>query len=144
MSDVEPIRFDGEVAVVTGAGQGLGRADALLFAARDASVVCNDIDVGHADTRKVRDTGGRERGAGGAPPGEPTLSRDAARVLVGAGHVARVFIGTTRGWYASGLTDMIPAQVEAHLDAASGLGEFSVPDSMNDGCRRIAEHLPQQ
>jgi NAD(P)-dependent dehydrogenase (short-subunit alcohol dehydrogenase family) len=309
MSAVEPIRFDGEVAVVTGAGRGLGRSYALELASRGAAVVCNDVDAGRAtataqdivdrggsavpqtdsvstprggaaivqtavdtfgsvdivvnnagqlrnaafedlsveDVQQVLDThlGGAfyvtqpayrhmkaarygriivtsssagmfgspwqanyaaakagvvglcnvlahesarfginvnavmpmaltDINEGGPPPYSPEDLQetiDALRPLarymgvenvtplvvylasrrctvtrrifsVGAGHISRVFIGTSPGWYAPGLGDMKPEQVEAKLERILDPDGFSVPESMNDECRLIAEHLP--
>src|SRR3954467_2173820 len=44
-----PFALDGAVAVLTGAGSGIGRATALAFAARGARVGVSDVDGARAE-----------------------------------------------------------------------------------------------
>ena len=58
------ISLDGRVAIVTGAGGGLGRAYALLLAQRGARVVVNDLgNAAEAVGEEIAAAGGEARAA---------------------------------------------------------------------------------
>ena len=73
--------LDGRVAIVTGAGQGLGRVEALELARHDASVVVNDLGT------EADGTGSSE-----AP------ARDVVREIEAAGGKAVAAFGDVADW----------------------------------------------
>jgi 3-oxoacyl-[acyl-carrier protein] reductase len=56
----DPYRLDGEIAIVTGAGSGIGQAIALRLAEAGASVTCADINdaLAHETVEKITAIGG--------------------------------------------------------------------------------------
>ncbi|HVF57757.1 MAG TPA: SDR family oxidoreductase [Pyrinomonadaceae bacterium] len=71
--------LDGKVAIITGAGRGIGRACAALFSAHGARVVVSDIDAepAHEAVAEVKDAGGEAL----AVAGDVTASEFAPRLI---------------------------------------------------------------
>jgi NAD(P)-dependent dehydrogenase (short-subunit alcohol dehydrogenase family) len=79
------LRFDGQVAIVTGAGRGLGRAHALGLAQRGASVVVNDVggvgtEAGPTADRVVAEI--EQAGGSAIPSYDSVASPEGGRALV--------------------------------------------------------------
>ena len=76
------MRFSGKVALVSGSGQGIGRACALLFASQGASVVVNDINGPPVENtvKEIREMGGKSLGIQGDATNEEAVSRMFAQI----------------------------------------------------------------
>ncbi len=70
------LRFDGRVAIVTGAGGGLGRAHALLLASRGAKLVVNDLGGSHTGEGKSASAADKVVAEIKAAGGEAVASHD--------------------------------------------------------------------
>src|SRR5215211_672688 len=89
---MKELRFDGRVAIVTGAGRGLGRAHALLLASRGARVVVNDIGSpqgGNGGTASPADEVVQEITKAG---GQAVASRDSVATPEGAASIVKTAV----------------------------------------------------
>jgi (3R)-3-hydroxyacyl-CoA dehydrogenase / 3a,7a,12a-trihydroxy-5b-cholest-24-enoyl-CoA hydratase / enoyl-CoA hydratase 2 len=81
----EQLRFDDRVVIVTGAGNGLGRAHALLFASRGAKVVVNDLGCSTAGGGKTSEAADRVvaeiKAAGGQAVASYDSVEEGARIV---------------------------------------------------------------
>lgn len=88
------IRFDGRVAIVTGAGQGIGRIYALELAARGARVVVNDLggarDGAGADQSAADRVVAEIREAGG----EAVANYDSVATMQGGANIVQTAVDT--------------------------------------------------
>jgi NAD(P)-dependent dehydrogenase (short-subunit alcohol dehydrogenase family) len=111
----EPIRLDGKVAVITGAGGGVGAEGAAIMAGRGALVVAVDADAAMLERLGAR-----------LPAGASWLAiaADAADELAVADYVARAVAEFGR-------IDILFNAAEA------GLGEAAIPEIAADDFRRV-------
>src|SRR5699024_12566617 len=88
-------RMDGRVAVISGAGAGIGRATALRLAAEGAAILALDLDSGSAErtAESVRDTGRAAVAAGVDVRDRPRLDAVIAAGAAELGAIDAVEIG---------------------------------------------------
>ncbi|MGP4015021.1 SDR family NAD(P)-dependent oxidoreductase [Saccharopolyspora sp. 5N708] len=86
---MEPLRFDGRVAIVTGAGRGIGRAHAMLLAERGVRVVVNDLGSANSGDGSDPDPAGRVAADIRAAGGEAVADASDIASVEGAARLVR-------------------------------------------------------
>jgi NAD(P)-dependent dehydrogenase (short-subunit alcohol dehydrogenase family) len=86
-SQPSSIRLDGRVAIVTGAGAGLGRSHALQLAARGAQVVVNDLGDTKAVVDEIIAAGGQAIGFSGSVTDADAMTRMVEQTMAQWGRI---------------------------------------------------------
>jgi NAD(P)-dependent dehydrogenase (short-subunit alcohol dehydrogenase family) len=133
------VRFDGRVALVTGAGSGIGRAVALRLVSEGASVFAVDVDGAGLDETRARagaDAAGRLT-AHVADLREPAACRDVVHRCVGVFGRLDV-LGNIAGIYFAGHATDIAVDdyrrlMAVNLDACFFLAQAAIPHLLETG-----------
>ena len=132
---MDELRYDGKTAIITGAGRGIGRAHAVLLAARGANVVVNDLggamdgtgsdpELASAVVAEIVAAGGTaiaDSGDVSTPEGAGALVKRALHAYGGLDIVvnnAGIIRWTT-------IPDVVPSEFDRHL-AVHVAGTFNV------------------
>lgn len=129
------LRFDGRVAIVTGAGRGLGRAYAQLLASRGARVIVNDLGTGRdgvgsdeeparAVVEEIRSQGG-EAAASFANIADAAQARTVIEEALGAFGRVDIVINNAGILHTAPFAETTPADLERML-AVHMVGSFNV------------------
>ena len=130
-----PFRLDGRVALVTGAGRGLGFEMAKALAAAGARVVINGRHAGRLEAAAAALTGATGRAVAIAPfdVADYAAGRAAIAALVGAHGRLDILVNNVGARDRRPLQDFVPGEVEALL-AADLVGPMLL-------AREAAEHM---
>lgn len=148
---METIRFDGRVAIVTGAGNGLGRTYALELARRGARVVVNDLGGSGAGVGQSQSAAAAVVDEIKAAGGEAIASYDSVATRAGGAAIVQAALdawgkvdilisnaGFLRNNRFEDLTDeQIDPVIDVHLKAAFYVGQPAYRAMRANGYGRI-------
>jgi NAD(P)-dependent dehydrogenase (short-subunit alcohol dehydrogenase family) len=129
-------RLEGKVAIITGAGRGIGQAEALALAAEGARIVVNDINRAEETVEQVRAAGGEAVAAVHSAATWPGAEAIVATAVESFGRVDILInnAGITRAMPITELTEEAwDAVVDLSLKGYAAMIRFAAPHMIAHG-----------